>query len=176
MFFRQICNIFKTDEWVLTPALNTQPGRLSQHFTLQEMTKSQTATRLGIDNTPSEAHIDALRALCMNVMEPIRLYASAPVVVSSGFRSPFLCEEIGSSPKSQHAKGQAVDFEVVGLDNYTVACWIRDNLEFDQLILEFYQPGKPNSGWIHVSYKDDGQNRNQCLTFDGKNYTKGLNR
>lgn len=174
MFFRQICNIFKTDEWVLTPALNTQPGKLSQHFTLQEMTKSQTATRLGLDNTPSEAHIEALKAICIHVMEPIREAANAPVVVSSGFRSKFLCEEIGSSVTSQHAKGEAVDFEVIGTDNYTMACWIKENLEYDQLILEFYQSGKPNSGWIHVSYKDCGQNRNQSLTFDGRRYRKGL--
>ena len=161
---------------VLPPTLNTQPGRLSQHFTLQEMTKSQTAERLGLDNTPSEAHTAALRALCVNVLEPTRYYANAPVIVSSGFRSPFLSEEIGSSPKSQHCKGEAVDFEIIGHDNYSVACWIRDNLDFDQLILEFYKLGKPNSGWIHVSYKEDGQNRNQCLTFDGENYIKGLNR
>tara|TARA_R110001606_G_scaffold73331_4_gene168971 strand:- start:69 stop:593 length:525 start_codon:yes stop_codon:yes gene_type:complete len=150
------------------------PSKLSPHFTLQELTKSQTAERLALDNTPSIAEIEALRALCIHVMEHVREAAGSPVIVSSGFRSQFLCEEIGSSHTSQHAKGEAVDFEVIGKDNYFMACWIRDNLEYDQLILEYYQPGKPNSGWIHVSYKDCGQNRNQALTFDGRKYHKGL--
>jgi hypothetical protein len=138
------------------------------------MTKSQTATRLGLDNTPTEAHIEALRALCENVLEPTRSEFNAPVIVSSGYRSEFLCEEIGSKPTSQHCKGEAVDFEVIGNDNYTVAKWIQDNLQFDQLILEFYESGKPNSGWIHVSYKNDGQNRKQALTFNGRQYQNGL--
>ena len=85
-----------------------------------------------------------------------------------------MCEEIGSSVTSQHAKGQAVDFEVIGYDNYKVAKWIEKNLDYDQLILEFYESGKPNSGWVHVSYKKDGQNRKQSLTFDGRSYQQGL--
>ncbi len=149
-------------------------NRLSPHFTLQEMTKSQTAIRLGIDNTPSEGHREALEGLCVNVLEPLRGHFKSPVIVSSGYRSPMLCEEIGSKPTSQHAMGEAADFEIIGVSNYEVACWIRDNIEFDQLILEFYEPGQPNSGWIHVSYKSDGHNRKQCLTFDGDNYTIGL--
>ena len=84
--------------------------------------------------------------------------------------------EIGSSVTSQHAKGQAVDFEVIGYDNYKVAKWIEKNLDYDQLILEFYESGKPNSGWVHVSYKKDGQNRKQSLTFDGRSYQQGLNK
>lgn len=161
---------------VVTPAGKPAPtkGRISPNFTLQEMTKSQTATRLGLDNTPTEAHIEALRALCENVLEPTRSEFNAPVIVSSGYRSEFLCEEIGSKPTSQHCKGEAVDFEVIGNDNYTVAKWIQDNLDFDQLILEFYESGKPNSGWIHVSYKNDGQNRKQALTFNGRQYQNGL--
>lgn len=138
------------------------------------MTKSQTATRLGLDNTPTEEHIASLQALCENVLEPTRSQFDAPVIVSSGYRSPFLCEEIGSKPTSQHCKGEAVDFEVIGSDNYKVASWIHSNLEYDQLILEFYESGKPNSGWIHVSYKKDGHNRKQALTFNGRSYQQGL--
>jgi zinc D-Ala-D-Ala carboxypeptidase len=160
----------------VTPASNPtlKKGRISPNFTLQEMIKSQTATRLGIDNSPTEAHIEALGALCENVLEPTRANFAAPVVVSSGYRSAFLCEEIGSKPTSQHCKGEAVDFEVIGNDNYKVAKWIESNLDFDQLILEFYESGKPNSGWIHVSYKSDGQNRKQALTFNGRQYQNGL--
>ena len=153
-----------------------KPGRLSPNFTLQEMTKSQTAERLGLDNTPTEAHISSLKSVCQNVLEPLRGWAGAPVIVSSGYRSEALCEEIGSSVTSQHAKGEAVDFEVIGHDNYKVAKWIEKNLDFDQLILEFYESGKPNSGWVHVSYKKDGQNRKQSLTFDGRSYQQGLSK
>ena len=138
------------------------------------MTKSQTATRLGLDNTPTEEHVASLRALCENVLEPTRSQFNAPVIISSGYRSEFLCEEIGSKPTSQHCKGEAVDFEIIGVDNHKVASWIHANLDYDQLILEFYESGKPNSGWVHVSYKSDGQNRKQALTFNGRSYQQGL--
>ena len=150
--------------------------KLSPHFSLQEMTKSQTALRNGIDNTPTSKHKEALEALCVNVLEPIRGNFKAPVIVSSGYRSEALCLEIGSKTTSQHAKGQAADFEIIGVSNYDVAWWIRENLVFDQLILEYYTPEDPNSGWIHISYRNDGKNRDQCLTFDGTDYTVGLAR
>ena len=160
----------------MTPAGKPAPtkGRITPNFTLQEMTKSQTATRLGLDNTPTEEHISSLRALCEAVIEPTRSQFNAPVIVSSGYRSEFLCEEIGSKPTSQHCKGEAVDFEIIGVDNHKVASWIQSNLEYDQLILEHYESGKPNSGWVHVSYKKDGQNRKQALTFNGRSYQQGL--
>lgn len=148
--------------------------RLSPHFTLQELTKSQTALRLNIDNTPNEQQVAALKALCDNVLEPCRKHFRRAFVPSSGFRSKQLCKAIGSSAKSQHAKGEAADFEIRTIPNLTLACWIRDNLEFDQLILEFYDGQDPNSGWVHVSYRADGKNRKQCLTYDGKNYATGL--
>jgi zinc D-Ala-D-Ala carboxypeptidase len=148
--------------------------RLSKHFTLQELTKSQTAVRRGIDNTPTQEHKDALKSLCEAILEPCRVHFARSITPSSGYRSVALCEAIGSSAKSQHAKGQAVDFEVGGLPNIELAEWIRDNLEFDQLILEFYDGVDPNSGWVHCSYRADGQNRKQCLTFDGKTYRQGL--
>lgn len=148
--------------------------KLSNNFTLLELTKSQTATRLGIDNTPTEAHIESLKALCENILQPVREHYGRSFAPSSGYRSVALCEAIGSSAKSQHAKGEAADFEVPGVDNLSLATWISENLDFDQLILEFYKDGVADSGWVHCSYKADGSNRKQCLTFDGKKYTEGL--
>ena len=148
--------------------------RLSPHFTLQEMTKSQTAQRQGISNIPNKAHVASLQALCREVLEPIRDNFKRPITITSGYRSKELCKAIGSSAKSQHAKGEAADFEIRTIPNIDLAKWIRDNLEFDQLILEFYDGIDPNSGWVHVSYRADGKNRKQCLTYDGKRYAAGL--
>ena len=148
--------------------------KLSRNFSLNELTKSQTATRLGIDNTPSDAEVESLKALCKAILQPVREHYAVPFAPSSGYRSVELCKAIGSSAKSQHARGEAADFEVPGIDNYELACWIRDNLTFDQLILEFYKPGDPSSGWVHCSFKDTGRNRRECLTFNGKEYKKGL--
>ena len=146
--------------------------KLSEHFTLEEMAKSQTATRKGIPNTPSEAHTEAMRKVCENILEPVRTHYSIPFTPSSGYRSAELCLAIGSSVNSQHAKGEAVDFEVPSIPNFEVAGWVVANLDFDQLILEHYTGG--NTGWIHCSYKDSG-NRKEVLTFDRKNgYRKGL--
>ena len=145
--------------------------QLSNNFTLDEMVKSQTAERKGIPNTPNDDQIESMRLLCENILQPIRdEYGS--FIVSSGFRSGELCVAIGSNIHSQHAKGEAADFEVAGVDNYGVAVWIQDNLDFDQLILECYTGG--NSGWIHCSYKPEG-NRKQTLTYDRvNNYREGL--
>lgn len=146
--------------------------KLSKNFSLDELTKSQTALRMGIDNEPTPGDLYNLTQLCDNILQPVREHFSKPVTVSSGYRSVALCEAIGSSAKSQHAKGEAADFEIMGIDNKEVAVWIRDNLDFDQLILEFYKDGEPSSGWIHCSYSDD--NRGSVLKYDGKNYTKGF--
>ena len=124
---------------------------LSKNFSLSELTKSQTAERKGIDNVPSEEHIQNLIHLAETVLQPIRNEFGRPVVISSGYRSPELCEAIGSSSKSQHARGEAADFEIPGVDNKELATWISKNTEFDQLILEFYDEGDPNSGWMHCS-------------------------
>ena len=145
---------------------------LSPNFSLDEMVKSQTAERKGIPNTPSELHIKAMEALCENILQPIR-DEFGPFLVSSGYRSPELCVAIGSSLDSQHAKGQAADFEVAGIDNYDLARWIEDNLGYDQLILECYTGG--NTGWVHCSYV--GNSRGQSLTYNKANgYTLGLNK
>ena len=153
--------------------------QLSKHFSLEEMTKSSTASRMGIDNTPNEEQIENLKAICENILEPLReYYESRPITITSGFRSPELSEAIKSSRNSQHCKGEAVDLECIHASTAEVAFWIEKNLDFDQLILEFYKPGDPNSGWVHVSYKDEG-NRKSTLTaskINGKTvYTKGLN-
>ena len=136
--------------------------KLSANFQLSELVKSQVAERKNISNNPSPAHIDNLKALCVNVLQPIRSQFDAPVLISSGYRSGELNIAIGSSIKSQHIEGKAADIEVAGTDNKELAEWIRDNLEFDQLILEFYRDGEPESGWIHVSW-NSGENRNQVL-------------
>jgi zinc D-Ala-D-Ala carboxypeptidase len=124
---------------------------LSRNFSLQELTKSDTAIRLGIDNQPNADQIDKLKMLCERILQPVRDHFGR-VKVTSGFRSSELCAAIGSSVNSQHAKAEAADFEVLGVDNAEVADWVKMNCETDQLILEFYTPGEPNSGWIHASY------------------------
>ena len=137
--------------------------KLSANFSLSEMTKSQTAIRKDIDNTPTQEHIDNLKYVAVNLLQPIRDHFGKPVTVSSGYRSVDLCEAIGSSSKSQHAKGEAADFEVPGMDNKELGLWIRNNIEYDQLILEFYKDGEPNSGWIHCSMVKDGEPRKSTL-------------
>lgn len=152
--------------------------RLSENFTLAEFTKSQTASRKGIDNTPGEEHLAAGRELFENVVQKVRDHFG-PTIITSGYRSPALNEAIGGSATSQHSKGEAADLEVPGVSTAEVAEWISSNLDYDQLILEGYESGVNNSGWVHVSYKADGSNRKQDLTADfstGKAvYSHGLN-
>ena len=136
--------------------------QLSSNFSLQELTKSQTATRKGIDNTPSPEHQANLQSLCTAILQPIRDHFSQVVTVSSGYRSPELCLAINSKITSQHAKGQAADFEIFGVSNKELADYINENLEYDQLILEYWKESDPNSGWVHCSYSE-GNNRNQYL-------------
>ena len=126
---------------------------LSRNFTLQELTKSDTAIRKNIDNNPNADQIEKLKALCENILQPVRDHYGR-VKVTSGFRSMQLCIAIGSSANSQHAQAEAADFECIGVDNAELADWIHDNLPYDQLIVEYYKPGEPNSGWIHCSYTD----------------------
>ena len=148
--------------------------QLSKHFKLEEMTKSMTATRKGIDNSPGAGDIKNLENVCYEILEPVRAHFDKPITVTSGYRSEALCEAIGSKKTSQHAKGQAVDFEIFGVPNIKVAYWLTNNVDFDQCILEFYKPDDGQAGWIHVSYHESDANRKQILTFDGKTYTQGL--
>jgi len=136
--------------------------KLTENFSLNELTKSQTAERKGIDNTPSAEHQENLKSLCEMVLQPIRDHFGQVVSISSGYRSPELCVAIGSSTKSQHAKGQAADFEIFGVSNKELADYIDENLDYDQLILEYWKESDPNSGWIHCSFNTQG-NRKQYL-------------
>jgi zinc D-Ala-D-Ala carboxypeptidase len=136
--------------------------RLSDNFTLAELVKSQTAERCGIDNTPDKEHIENLQKLCDNVLQPVRDYFQKPVTISSGYRSPELSQKIGSSSRSQHCKGEAADFEVPGVSNQELADFINENLNFDQVILEFHNPDEINSGWVHASYVGEA-NRGEYL-------------
>lgn len=150
---------------------------LSPNFTLTEMTKSESALRLGIKNEPNEEQLQSMIELAQKVLQPIRDAFKKGVKVNSGFRSPELNRAIGGSPTSDHCKGQAADIEIPGVSNYAVSKWIQDNLEFTQVILEFYTPGVPDSGWVHVSY-DPKNLKKQALTAtkkDGKTvYLPGL--
>ena len=141
---------------------------LSENFTLQELIYSDTAIRRGIDNKPNDETIENLKIVCENILEPVREYFKAPVVVSSGYRSVEVCEAVGSSAKSQHTKGQAADFEIFGIPNKNVADWIVNNIDFDQCILEFWNENEPNSGWIHCSFNSAG-NRKQYLKASKEN-------
>ena len=146
--------------------------QLSKNFSLEEMERSQTAQRMGIKNKAGSGEIKHLTDLCYNVLEPCRAKFDKPIRISSGYRSEELCVAIGSKKTSQHALGMAVDMEIPSESNLKVALWLQNNVDFDQLILEYYT-GEANSGWIHVSFHE-GNNRKQVLTFDGKSYTNGL--
>jgi len=148
--------------------------QLSKNFKLEEFERSMTATRMGIDNKAGSGEIKSLTDLCYCVLEPVRNKFDLPVTITSGYRSEELCEAIGSKKTSQHARGQAADFEVHGVPNIKVAYWIANNCDFDQLILEYYKKDDPAAGWIHCSYNEKGSNRKQILTYDGKTYENGL--
>ena len=149
--------------------------KLSENFSLVEFTKSQTAERKGIENTPNEIQKIAMEALCENILERVRSSFGKPVMINSGYRSPALCEAIGSKSTSQHCKGEAADIEIYGVSNYDLAKYIENNLNFDQLILECWDGIEPNSGWVHVSYVNDTSNRKDVLTYTRANgYTKGI--
>ena len=125
--------------------------KLSANFSLNEVTKSETATRNGIPNTASQEVIEKLQALVNNVLQPLRT-KFGPVIVTSGYRSPEVNKSVGGSSTSHHCFGYAADFEVLGMDNRELALYIRDNLKYTQLILEFYDDGIPDSGWVHCAY------------------------
>lgn len=154
-----------------SPAPSTQssvilkPGMLSEHFSLKELTRSETATRKGIDNTPSPDHLHNLSLVCKNILEPVRNHFGKPVQINSAYRGPKLNAAVGGSSKSQHCNGEAVDFEIDGFPNPDLAKWVVENCDFDQVILEFYDPKEgPNSGWVHASYASSGKQRKQVLT------------
>jgi zinc D-Ala-D-Ala carboxypeptidase len=154
---------------------------LSPHFSLQEFLFSQTAERMGIINTPNEKQIAAMQALCVNVLEPIRVAAKAPVIILSGFRSPALnVKTPGSSVTSGHMTGEAADIGIIGASPPQVARWLlKRELVWDQLILEFPDQLRPSRGWNHISFRANGKNRQEVKTStrtkDGDiTFTRGL--
>jgi hypothetical protein len=145
--------------------------QLSRNFSLQELIKSDTAIRKGINNNPNAEQIEKLKALCENILQPVRDHFGR-VKVTSGFRSSELCVAIGSSVNSQHAKAEAADFEVIGTVFAELFDWIKANLTPDQLILEFYTPGEPNSGWIHCSWIPDQPRASYLWAYKSEGKTK----
>ena len=136
--------------------------RVSKNFALSEMVKSATAERLGVDNSPSDIHLVNLTHLAIHILQPVRDQFGV-ITINSGYRSPALNAKVGGSKTSQHCNGQAADFESFSTPNPDLAKWIAKNLDFDQLILEFYDGVDPNSGWVHCSYNLMG-NRRKILT------------
>lgn len=138
--------------------------KLTEHFTLEELTISPTAKKLGLSNKPSPEHIANMKYVCEKILEPVRAHFGKAVQINSSYRSPLVNKAVGGSKTSQHSNGEAVDFEIPGISNKTVADWVADNLEFDQVILEFYNAKDgANSGWVHASIKRNGANRKQRL-------------
>lgn len=150
---------------------------LSPNFTLSEMTKSETALRHGLPNDPTPDVIENLQLLCEKILQPVRDHYGKGVKVNSGFRHPEVNAAVGGSKTSDHCRGQAADIEIPGVPNAELAQWIAENLEFRQLILEFYTPGVPDSGWVHVSY-DPAELKKQVMTATKQNgktvYLPGL--
>ena len=150
---------------------------LTTNFSLAEMTRSDTALRLDLPNTPSQEQITNMQELAFNVLQKIRDHFAKGVKVNSGFRHPDVNAKVGGSKTSDHCKGMAADIEIPGVANADLAQWIVDNCDFRQVILEFYTIGIPDSGWVHVSY-NPADNKKQVLTAtkkDGKTvYLPGL--
>jgi len=135
---------------------------LSKRYTLEDLTKSSTALRFGINNHPTSlVEIDNLTALCTNVLERVWDKFGKPRI-ESGFRSPELNKKIGGAKNSQHMSGEAADIEVDGLSNLDIFSWMMTNISFDQLILEFHNATVPSSGWVHVSHSRS-RNRSEVL-------------
>lgn len=122
---------------------------ITEHFTLEELTRTDVR---GVINTPPELAIARLTAVAENILEPVRMHFTAPVVVHSGYRSPLVNDRVGGSKTSQHVLGEACDFHVIGIDFFSVARFIAASLDFDQLILEFCDPSGFGRGWVHCSY------------------------
>jgi len=137
--------------------------QLSKNLSLAEVIRSETAKRKGISNMPTEAHIENFKLLAEKVFQPIREHFGVPIHISSGYRSKALNESIKGSSTSQHCSGEAIDIDMDGTDitNAQIFNYIKDNLEFDQLIWEFGTDANPD--WVHVSYESTGKQRKQIL-------------
>lgn len=145
--------------------------KLSQNFELREFLVSETAARRGIDMTPPHAVVDALSALCVRVLEPLRAHYHRPVIVSSGYRPPKLNALVKGNPDSQHCKGEAADFRVASVSNIEVCRWMQARLNYDQLIYEFGE-----GGWVHVSWREPYRNEELTARRAGRRtvYLEGI--
>ena len=146
---------------------------ISKHISDREGVYSTTATRRGIDNTPDKEHLDNMKLLAEKIFEPLRKWVGGPIRINSFYRGPELNKAIGGSSKSQHCKGQAMDIDDNGCHktNAEMYAWLKDNVEFDQMIWEFGDDDNPN--WVHVSYVSPEENRNRCLkAYKDKGKTK----
>ena len=136
---------------------------ISEHISYKEGVYSITATRRGIDNTPNDEQLDNMETIAEKVFEPLREWVGGAIKINSFFRCPELNKAIGGSSKSQHCQGQAIDID----DTYGIVAnsemyhYIKENLDFDQLIWEFGDDDNPN--WVHVSYVSEDANRRRCL-------------
>ena len=137
--------------------------KITEHFTVEELTASPTAKAKGIKNTPTPEHLANMKYVCEKILEPVRAHFGKPIKINSSYRCPALNVAVGGSKTSQHVNGQAVDYEIEGVSNKVLADWVSENLEFDQVILEFFTQGDNNSGWVHTSIKKEGGNRKQKL-------------
>ena len=136
---------------------------ISKHISYKEGVYSITATRRGIDNTPNDEQLGNMELIAEKVFEPLRKWVGGPIKINSFFRSAKLNKAIGGARSSQHMKGQAIDIDdtfgvVANSDMYN---YIKNNLDFDQMIWEFGDDDNPN--WVHVSYVSKEDNRNRCL-------------
>jgi zinc D-Ala-D-Ala carboxypeptidase len=143
--------------------------QLSKNLTLAEVTRSESAKRKGISNQPTLVHLENFKKLAVNIFQPIRDYFNVPIHISSGYRSKDLNSIIGGSSTSQHCKGEAIDIDMDGtsITNAQIFNFIKDNLNFDQLIWEFGTDKNPD--WVHVSYKSTEKQRKQILKAIKKN-------
>ena len=138
--------------------------KLSENFTLEELIRSNTAERMGIDNVPKdEKVVENLRSLCLEVLQPLRDYVGAPVHINSGYRCPELNMAVGGVKNSQHCRGEATDIRIVSpKQGREWAAWIEDNCRFDQMLLE---RNKSGAVWLHVSCKRDASKNRQSFTI-----------
>ncbi len=143
---------------------------LSDHFHITEASKDALATRLSIDNQPVKALQENLYLVAQNILEPIRDEYGEPFSPKSWYRSAELNRMVGAKPDSLHRQGLAVDIELLGWDNDDFAHWCAEYLEYDRIILEYYNQKDPNSGWVHIQIMPDARNhRREFIHFDGTN-------
>jgi len=142
--------------------------KISKHVSMREAVESYTAKRRGIDNTPGDYELTNMTALAENIFEPLREWVGGPIKINSFFRSVELNKAIGGSSKSQHCQGRAIDIDDVygHKTNAEMYNWIKENLNFDQMIWEFGTDDNPD--WVHISYVSEDGNRNRCLKAEKK--------